>query len=122
MSGVCAFENPVHEVCGASIHSRKVFPVGHQTASQRPLFLIEHARQPLLYCEINDLLFCWIANASCKTRNAWGRSSAIAANAAAKSFTPCTSWDWSVTPIPSAAPCVSFQDNTSPGLSEFQST
>src|ERR1700730_5185786 len=54
-SGLCAFENPVHEVCDAPIHSSKVLPVGHQTTSHRPLFLIKHARQPLLYREFDDL-------------------------------------------------------------------
>jgi hypothetical protein len=36
--------------------SQQSSPVGHQTTSGCPLFLIKHARQSVLYREIDDLL------------------------------------------------------------------
>jgi len=54
--GLCAFEDPVHEVRGAPIHRREVLPIGHQTTSYGPPFLLKHTRQPLLYREVDDLV------------------------------------------------------------------
>src|SRR5215510_16047372 len=37
------------------IHLRKVLPIGHQTAGLYPFLRYKHARQPLLYSEVDDL-------------------------------------------------------------------
>ena len=60
---------------------------------------------------------CCMVTASCKTRRASGRSSAVMAKAAAKSFGPCTSWDEAL--LPARALGIMLQSHEVQGPKDF---